>query len=65
MKRQLLNGVLGALATLAVIYAIGIVGILTERLTHHSVNNDILMVGVILALCAGVLVLHRRTRRTD
>jgi hypothetical protein len=66
VRRKLLNGVLGALATLAALYVFGAIGLLTERLTGRSAVNEVVAFGgLALAVSLGVLVLHRLSRRTD
>jgi CHASE2 domain-containing sensor protein len=65
VRRQLLNGVLGALATLAVLYAFGLVGLLVERMIDRPAMNVVVaMTALIVALCLGLLVLGRLSPRT-
>jgi hypothetical protein len=66
MMRKVRNGVLGALATLATLYAFGVVGLLTERLTGRpELSTAAAFVGLVLALGVGFLVLHHLSRPAD
>ena len=66
MIRKLLNGALGALATIAVIYAFGAFGLLYERLFGASeASTAVAIIGLIVAILIGVAVLHHLSRRTD
>jgi hypothetical protein len=65
VRRKLLNGVLGALATLAVLYAFGAIGLLTERLTGRpALSSAVAVIGLAVAISLGVLVLRRLSNRT-
>jgi hypothetical protein len=59
-----LNGVLGAAATLAVLYAFGAIGLLAERLTGKAdVDPALALAGLAVAIILGVLILRRLPRR--
>ena len=63
MGRQILRGVLGGLAALATLYALGAAGLFVEWLTRQSAfEGPFAFVGLLLALGIGVLVLHRLSR---
>jgi hypothetical protein len=66
VRRKLLNGVLGGLAALGALYAFGVIGLLTERLTGQPVVNCVIaFLGLGLAVSLGILVLRRLSRLTD
>lgn len=65
MFRQIRNGVIGALATMAVIYLMGLVGIGLQALRLESRIDMYIVapVGFIIAIAVGIFVLVKLSRR--
>ena len=63
MKRKLLNGILGGLAAVAALYAIGTIGLLAERQTGRGgMNPAVAYLGLVVAAGFGFFVLQRLSR---
>jgi hypothetical protein len=66
MGRQILRGVLGGLAALATLYALGSAGLFVEWITRQpAFDGAFTFVGLLLSLGIGVLVLHRLSRSAE
>lgn len=62
MLRQIRNGVIGALATMGVIYLMGLIGIVLQG--QPGIDMHILApVGFIIAIAVGIFVLAKLSRR--
>jgi hypothetical protein len=62
MTRQLLNGVLGGLAVLAGLYAVGLTWLLVGGPRADGPPAIVLVAAWVLSLVAGVLVVRRLSR---
>ena len=66
MRRKLLNGILGGLAALALLYAIGTIGLLAERQTGRGgMDPAFAYLGLVVAAGFGFFVLQRLSRPKD
>jgi hypothetical protein len=63
VRRKLLNGILGGLAAVAALYAIGTIGLLAERQTGRGgMNPAVAYLGLVVAAGFGFFVLQRLSR---
>jgi hypothetical protein len=63
VRRKLFNGILGGLAAVAALYAIGTVGLLVERQTGRGgMNPAVAYLGLVVAAGFGFFVLQRLSR---
>jgi hypothetical protein len=66
VRRQVLHGVLGGLATLVALYVLGGAGLLVEWLTGRQLfNGATALVGMLIALSIGIGVLGRLGHTED
>jgi hypothetical protein len=66
VRRRLLNGVLGGLAAVAALYAIGTIGLLAERqMGRGGMNPAFAYLGLVVAAGFGFFVLQRLSRSKD
>lgn len=66
MRRRVLNGVLGGLAALAALYAIGTIGLLVEHQTGRGgLSPTVAFLGLVIAAGFGFFVLQRLSRQKN